>query len=226
MFARARLTSAVELYNRKRQSGQPLQSEPSRVHGKRTAAAGRRLLPVGGLRRAVADSVRRSGSSCTPNAASARLKTSAASVGRIVAASRRGRLSHAALHHLAEPVFRALPAQPERSLARSRARQRRARRDLRLGSRADLHLWPLRVADHRGALSAHLRSCAAAVLGNDCAPRGHLSGATSPTTAPASTPSVIRSSPCSTTWCTSPRSARSRAPRSCWCFWGRRSSTG
>ena len=70
MFARARLTSAVELYYRERHAGQPLRVEPARST---RAARGsrRRCRPVSGTCSASrCRSDRRSGSCCTPSAAS------------------------------------------------------------------------------------------------------------------------------------------------------------
>ena len=71
VFARERLTSAVELYNAQRHPGQPLRAEPSRVHRQRAAAAGRRRRVSGTCSASRCRSDRRSGSSCTPSAASA-----------------------------------------------------------------------------------------------------------------------------------------------------------
>ena len=98
VFARERLTSAVELYDRERHAGQPLRVEPSRVHRQRAAAAGGARPVSGTCSASRCRSDRRSGSSCTPSGAS--VSTTApgrgCSVGTIVL-------------HLAVDDYRTLP---------------------------------------------------------------------------------------------------------------------
>ena len=195
-----------------------------------TPAAGssrRRWRPASGTCSASrCRSVRRSDWCCMPNAASAHRGP-----------ARMRRRSAAIVLHLAVDDYRTLPfitsQSPYFELFRSNqtaaarrgaARQRRARRGLRLGPRTRLHLRAVSVADHRAAVPAHLRSRSPAVLGADPACRRHLPRLLHERSRPASTRSAIRFSRCSITSCTWRSSARWRARRSCSCCWARRSS--
>ena len=182
VFGRARLTSAVELYNRERRASQPLRAEPARIHRQRTAAAGRSVLSVGRLRRAAADWLaeaaraprrtrhlcrRRPGcsgrarSSCTsPSTTTARCRSS----------RRRARTSSCSARARGPARARPHPAttctSPSTVGGSSRSTRRRCPR-----------------GRSPSAVRAHLRSGAAAVLGPDSRSARTRSTSTSPTIA-------------------------------------------
>ncbi len=178
VFARARLTSAVELYNRQRHAGQPLRLEPPRVHRERPPAAGGAVVSVGRLRRAAADRVAEAPRAARgAGALSGRGSSRAGSVGTIVL-------------HLAVDDYRTLPfitsQSPYFELFRPSQNERRRAKS---APGNDVHVaiygWGLEPVYTSGlsawpitddALSAHLPSRPPAVLGNDPARRGHLSG--------------------------------------------------
>ena len=87
----------------------------------------------------------------------------------------RVRLSHAALHHVAESVLRGVPASPITRVAAGRLGQRFARSDLWVGSAATLHVWCVGLVHQRATLPANLYVRTCAVLGEHAARRGHLS---------------------------------------------------
>ncbi len=197
--------------------GQPLRVVPAGVHRQRPAAAGSAVVSVGRVRRAACRSDRRSGSCCTPS-------------GRICVGDEPRRSVGTIVLHLAVDDYRTLPfitsqspyfelfrpSQSER-LARSRRRATMCTSRSTAGASSPstrLVSRPGRSRKRSSSASTILPAGRSGRRSRSARPRIR---STSPTIAPASTPSVIRSSRCSTTWCISPRSARSPARRSCSC---------
>ena len=190
---RDRLTSAVELYDRAADVSSAASPEPAGVHRQRPAAAGDLRLRLGRLRRAAADRIERaSGAPRGARHLPARSDDRQPAVGRHDHRARRVRLPHAAVHHLAEPVLRAVSS--------DRAGDRRANsRPATIStsrSTAGACSRSTRRACQRGRSPTRCSSASttprASRSGRRSARRRSSTGSTSRTIARASTPSATR----------------------------------
>ena len=148
-LARARLTSAIELYDRTGHARQPLRLELSGILGSPAGAAGGLGLRLGRFRRG--DTIRFGrADSAARRPPDLRERHTGAPPSRSAPSSCTSavRLPHAAVHHVAEPVLRSVPAGRRPGPARRDDRQRCRRRDLRLepaarSTRSGRRAWPI-----------------------------------------------------------------------------------